>query len=262
MVPRWLRGQLGAHEIAVYVALSWRVDENASAWPSHATLADDAGVSVSTVKRCLRRLGELGVVEWDRRSREDGGKSSNMYRLHVHRPVPIEPAEGEDPPRSDWPTPIGHTDPSPRSDRPTPSVTQADQEVEPLNETHRNPHVRAREADALPPVFEAFCSVWPGNVPVRPALAAWTSAVRRTNGRPELILSGAGAYARYVEASGTEAKFVRNVVKWLNEDGWLDRLVEPPTASRSTTDERVTNAVTLANRLRAEESAEQKAIEP
>lgn len=106
-----------------------------------------------------------------------------------------------------------------------------------------------------PPVFAEFCDTYPGNVSTKPALAAWTAAVKRTNGHPQLILNGAREYRDWVIATGTNGKYIRGAVKWLNEDGWLDKLKPVARAGpKSTTDERFMDAATLAEQLRAEEA--------
>jgi hypothetical protein len=54
--------------------------------PSHATLADDAGASVSTVQRALVALRACGLVDWDRRLVRSGWRTeqtSNAYALSM-----------------------------------------------------------------------------------------------------------------------------------------------------------------------------------
>jgi len=82
IVPRYLRGTLTAYEIALYVALSWRADENGVSWAGQATLAKDAGMSRSTVQRALNGLEAKGLVKsqpWANAK----GRTSNVYALRV-----------------------------------------------------------------------------------------------------------------------------------------------------------------------------------
>lgn len=82
IVPRYLRGTLSAYEIALYVALSWRADQNGVSWAGQATLAKDAGMSRSTVQRALNGLEAKGLVKsqpWANAK----GRSSNVYALRV-----------------------------------------------------------------------------------------------------------------------------------------------------------------------------------
>lgn len=113
----------------------------------------------------------------------------------------------------------------------------------------------ARDTDELPPVFVEFSEVYPGNVPTKPALAAWTAAVKRTKGQPQKILDGATALAKWAADSGTESKFIRNAVKWLNEDGWLDKLAP---VGRASPPSNIESHVALVNQLAAREANPQQ----
>lgn len=62
---------------AVFVALCWFSGAQ-GCFPSHESLADRSGLSLSTVKRSLERLRAEGLVSWTRQSRERG----NRYRFH------------------------------------------------------------------------------------------------------------------------------------------------------------------------------------
>lgn len=82
IVPRYLRGTLTAYEVALYVALSWRADENGISWAGQATLAQDAGMSRSTVQRSLDSLEAKGLVKskpWANAK----GRTSNIYALRI-----------------------------------------------------------------------------------------------------------------------------------------------------------------------------------
>jgi hypothetical protein len=108
MVPKYLRGQLTAIEIAVFVALTWRADSYGLCWPSHDRLRQDAGMSINSVKRALDSLREKGLVDWEPRFHpEHGGPTSNMYLITVWRKRPDE-IEG-----------VAPTEPPPRPERAT-----------------------------------------------------------------------------------------------------------------------------------------------
>jgi hypothetical protein len=72
---------LGAHTIAVYVALCSFAGENQTAWPSHATIAEVAGISTRQVIRCIKKLVETGWILSEQRLAEEGDKDSNIYTL-------------------------------------------------------------------------------------------------------------------------------------------------------------------------------------
>lgn len=63
----------------VYSAIIWRVREggHGRVFPSHDTIAQDAGVSERTVRNALDALSELGLLRWQRR----GLGQTNLYFL-------------------------------------------------------------------------------------------------------------------------------------------------------------------------------------
>lgn len=105
---------------AILFALGSRADAAGRCFPSLAQLAQDAGVSVSTVQRALAALELDGHVEEQKR---DG--TSSVYFVHPQprseRPAPIEANPGH----GDLGTPVsvtglrGQADRAPRSERPT-----------------------------------------------------------------------------------------------------------------------------------------------
>lgn len=67
-------------------ALLKRLGQNGRCDPSHATLADDSGESLSTVKRALEAFRDCGMVFWVRRILRDGWRAvqtSNAYLLSL-----------------------------------------------------------------------------------------------------------------------------------------------------------------------------------
>lgn len=66
---------------AVYMYLKDRSDRNGRCWPGIKTIAAELGLSRSTVKRALDDLCRAGFLVKESRWRENGGRSSNLYRL-------------------------------------------------------------------------------------------------------------------------------------------------------------------------------------
>jgi len=58
------------------------------AYPSISTISDDCGFGVSAVKSALATLEQLGLIERVRQHREDGGATSNLYRIML--PAKVE----------------------------------------------------------------------------------------------------------------------------------------------------------------------------
>lgn len=70
--------------IAVYMYLRDRADKNGSCFPAISTIASDLKMSKSTVKRALSDLEKAYYIRHERRYRQSGGNSTNLY--FVERP--------------------------------------------------------------------------------------------------------------------------------------------------------------------------------
>ncbi len=70
--------------IVVYMYLRDRADKNGACFPAVSTIAQDLKVSKSTVKRALGDLEKAQYIWHERRYRQSGGNSSNLY--FVERP--------------------------------------------------------------------------------------------------------------------------------------------------------------------------------
>src|SRR4051794_12593658 len=74
----------------VALALIKRLGADGRCGPSHETLAGDSGESVDTVKRALKALHKLGMVDWLRRICREGRRvwqTSNSYLLWPGQPA-------------------------------------------------------------------------------------------------------------------------------------------------------------------------------
>ena len=67
--------------VTVYMYLRDRANVQGSCWPSIYTIAQDLGLSRSTVKRALNDLVTSGYLKKEPRYREDGSKSSNLFTV-------------------------------------------------------------------------------------------------------------------------------------------------------------------------------------
>ena len=72
---------LSHRAVSVYMYLCDRTEPGGSCFPSHATIAADLQLSVSTVKRALGDLEWSGCLEKQARWQRKGGRTSNLYRL-------------------------------------------------------------------------------------------------------------------------------------------------------------------------------------
>lgn len=95
-IPNWIARdpRVSTNAKAVYMALSSRLGREGVVIPKHSTIAAEMGMSVSTVRRALRELRELGVLSWEPQHREDGSQSSNAYAILAHPFAPPTPPKG------------------------------------------------------------------------------------------------------------------------------------------------------------------------
>lgn len=67
--------------VAVYTYLYDRADKNGECFPSVKTIAGDIKLSPATVRRAIKDLKKAGLIETEQRYREQGCKSSLLYRI-------------------------------------------------------------------------------------------------------------------------------------------------------------------------------------
>ncbi len=73
--------ELSARAKLVLVYLHDRANKDGESWYAIGTMAKDLSLSRSTIKRALAELIRQGQVEKRSRYRENGGCTSNRYRL-------------------------------------------------------------------------------------------------------------------------------------------------------------------------------------
>lgn len=66
---------------AVYMYLKNRAGRDGKCWPAIRTISRDMALSRSTVKRALDELCGAGLLTREPRRRDNGGRTSNLYRL-------------------------------------------------------------------------------------------------------------------------------------------------------------------------------------
>jgi DNA-binding MarR family transcriptional regulator len=73
--------ELPHRAVAVYMYLRDRADRDGKCYPAIGTIARELKLSRSTVKRAVADLEKAGYLVKEQRWRENGGKSSCLYRL-------------------------------------------------------------------------------------------------------------------------------------------------------------------------------------
>lgn len=72
---------LSSKAIAVFCCLMRHAGNKLQCFPARALIANECGISVSTVDRALAELTDRGFVHKVARKNTEGGKTSNMYYL-------------------------------------------------------------------------------------------------------------------------------------------------------------------------------------
>ena len=65
----------------VYMYLKDRTNKDGVCWPSIRTIAGELRLSRATVYRALDDLCKAGLLTREQRWRENGGKTSNLYKI-------------------------------------------------------------------------------------------------------------------------------------------------------------------------------------
>lgn len=114
---------LPAYERLMLLALNSHIggDGTSPCWPSHKTLADETGMSKSTVIRTLSKLQEKGLVLTSHRAKETNQQTSNSYKVSFERLTEFKRPNG-----GSRQTPPGVADRHPPSVRQTPPQCQSD----------------------------------------------------------------------------------------------------------------------------------------
>lgn len=88
VLPNWVvrDAPLDNGEKLLFIALLNRANSRGESWPSLSVLSKDTGLSESTVKRRLKKLVGLGMIEKINRKTDDGEYLSNLYKVNVWQP--------------------------------------------------------------------------------------------------------------------------------------------------------------------------------
>lgn len=90
-IPQWIlrsQGKLSGNSVQLYgIIMSYADNDTKTAFPSREKLAEDMGVSVATVKRCIKDLEAYGALIVERRrNKRTGNFYANHYTLIFNSP--------------------------------------------------------------------------------------------------------------------------------------------------------------------------------
>jgi hypothetical protein len=214
----------------VYVALSSRVNAALQCWPSHARIADDTNLSVTTVKQALKELRDRRLVTWEQRTDPEHGQTANVYTLgHLvdGADLPDEEPDDDPPPRRNPPTPPAKSAYPPRRNPPT---ERDPVERDPMNDVgaaEASPNML--DAPSVDDDFAAWYAIYPRHLGRGDALRAYR-ATRKKKVPAATLLTGAQTMAK-TYPPGSDKQFCPYPATWLNQERWADE-IEP---ARSTT---------------------------
>lgn len=75
------RMELPHRAVAVYIYLVDRANKEGQCWPAVPTIAREIKLSEATVRRAIKDLRKVGLIETEQRYRMKGGKSSLLFQL-------------------------------------------------------------------------------------------------------------------------------------------------------------------------------------
>lgn len=204
---------ISATDKVVLLALADHANENAVCWPSIALLVQRAHVGERTVQRALQSLEDGGFIFRERRQRENGSDTSNLYRLNMDGRQRT-PAEAGGHQRG-----VNLAPPNVRGgviQTGGEGVTQTGGE-DGLHDTPRtvikNHHI---EPSNISSDFEEFWAAYPKR-PANPKAAAKKKYIniRKQKVSHETIVNATRKYADL--RKGEDPKFTAMAVTWLNQ---------------------------------------------
>lgn len=77
--------QLKPRDHAVYCCLVKHSDKNGVCFPSRRLIAEECCIDKKTVDAALRSLEKAGLVKKQKRRRQDGSNTSNLYTVELFR---------------------------------------------------------------------------------------------------------------------------------------------------------------------------------
>jgi hypothetical protein len=261
------RGLKPAAKIVLYWLADHHNDETGLCFPSLKTLATECEMNKTTLIRHLDALEEMGLIQREKRDRENGSRASTSYRLTL---APVSEPQGpscktQQPPvaRRNNPscktqqapvakrnshTNLGNTNlgSEPEHDHRDAAIAPASNDGEPAQgelisseATKASPPSKQKIAgglyDGCQSLDEEFEKVWakhPRKVGKGAARKAWAKARAKTE-----FGTIAEPLALWIKLqAGTDPKFIPHFSTWLNEERWADDQTHAQNRAETTTD--------------------------
>lgn len=187
----WAWGQTVSDPSAklLLIKIADQANDDGICWPSRRTMGRDCGLTPKSISRLIHVLVENGVIEVEARTRPDGGKGSNLYRLLLPGVQGVLPADGEG-----HSPPVAPLEPSLEPEREASASLSATDVKKPASTRPRDP------------VWDACEAIWgaPANDVERSRRAKAVKLYRQAFQADGLVEANAEAeirarYARYSE---------------------------------------------------------------
>ena len=170
-------------------------DDGTEAWPSQATIATKASVSIRTVQRCVNSLVRLGYVRMEKHA---GGSATCREDRRPHRyTINLYKLRGD-----------SMTGRQPATDGAT---------TTPVTGRHSRPKNHPVEPPITTQSFDVFWEIYPRKVGKIAAKSAFEKALRVST--LEDILKGA---ERFASDPNRQEQFTPHPATWLNQGRWGD----------------------------------------
>ena len=78
----WDIDYLDSKEKMVLLALADNANDDGVCWPNNSTLQKKCALSTNPLSRCLKILGDIGLISFRRRSHVTEGAKSNLYQIN------------------------------------------------------------------------------------------------------------------------------------------------------------------------------------
>ena len=195
------RGLKPAAKIVLYWLADHHNSETGMCFPSLKTLAKECEMDVATVKRHLIHLEDAGLIERNKRHRENGSQTSTQYILRLF--------EG-----------LAQNAPTPGAKCATPLAQNNTPHNLGNNNLGNEPNISAKADDR----FDEFWQTVPRKVGKGQAVKAWRSALKKADA--DTILAAMRAYA--LQREGQDQQFTAHPATWLNGERWLDEAPQSP----------------------------------
>jgi len=224
------------NDIMVLNALGMYGDKDGWSFPAIGTIAELINAHRVSVSKSISNLVACGYVESRPRRRDDGGQTSNEYRILFDQPSLFDGQKQEEP------TPPIAQPLHPHSEAATPPIAldampPVAHTLHPMNEPNlttqiKEEHPQNKNGKKYPEEFETLWNAWPKERRCEKpeAFKAWREAIRKIH--PAELLA---AVKLYTTSKDAKEGFAPYPAKWLKRERWLEFPLESQQATHDIT---------------------------